>query len=248
VNTLTRRTPDGMLSATVDYCPGATGWQEQPWQATLSPEAVVFTTHPGNSQEDEISRPNFWAGSARLPRVAMVDKTVICLYDLLLGGGLEFSHAYFPIMAFDEHVISGRWAFGHVGKGYVALGGDGDLQLTTTGRHAAQELRSCGSGQVWLCHIGRAAENGDLATFCRDVSQHTLQVDGLSMRWTGPDGHSLALDWEGPLLVDGQPQAQCGFPHYDNLYTHTPLGADRMTIHYGAQRLVLDLVHGRVLY
>jgi hypothetical protein len=185
VNTLTRRTPDGMLSATVDYCSGATGWQEQLWQATLSPEAVVFTTHPGNSQEDEISRPNFWAGSARLPRVAMVDKTVICLYDLLLGGGLEFSHAYFPIMAFDEHVISGRWAFGHVGKGYVALGGDGDLQLTTTGRHAAQELRGCGSGQVWLCHIGRAAENGDLATFCRDVSQHTLQVDGLSMRWTG---------------------------------------------------------------
>jgi len=33
VNTLTRRTPDGMLSAAVDYCPGAAGWQEHLWQA-----------------------------------------------------------------------------------------------------------------------------------------------------------------------------------------------------------------------
>lgn len=153
VNTYTRRTPDGMLSAAVDHRPGAVGIQEHLWQATLSPEAVVFTTQPGNSQEHGHARPNFWAGSARLPRVAMTDSTVFCLYNLTTGGGLAFTHAYFPAMAFDEYAMAGPWAFARVGNGYVALAGDGDLQLTTMGRHAGQEIRSRGKGEVWLCHM-----------------------------------------------------------------------------------------------
>jgi hypothetical protein len=247
VNTLTRHTPDGMLSAAVDYRPGAAGWQEHLWQATLSPEVVVFTSHPGNCQEDEIARPNFWAGSARLPRVALVDNTVICLYNLSLNGGLGFTHAYFPAAACDEHVISGGWVFGRVGNGYVALGSDGDLQLTTRGRHAGQELRSRGPGQVWLCRVGRAAEDGDFSTFCRQISQHTPQIEGLNVRWMTPDGHRLAFDWEGPFLVDGRPHLLSHFPHYDNVYTQTPMGADQMAIRHGDQQLVLDLARGRVL-
>jgi len=246
VNTLTRRTPDGLLSAALDYQPGAAGWQEHLWQATLGPEAVVFTNQPGNSREDEISRPNFWAGSARLPRVAMTGKTVICLYDLSLGGGLGFSHAYFPAAAFDEFIISGPWAFGRLGNGYLALGSDGDLHLTTRGRHAGQELRSSGPGQVWLCHVGRAAEDGDFATFCRQVRRHAPETQKLNLRWTTPDGQRLVFDWEGPLQVDDQPQPLGEFPHYDNIYTCTPMGSSQMALEYGDQRLVLDLRQGRL--
>jgi hypothetical protein len=43
------------------------------------------------------------------------------------------------------------------------------------------------------------------------------------------------------------PQALSGFPHYDNLYTRTPVGAERMTIRHGGEQLVLDLALGRVL-
>lgn len=247
VNTLTYRTPGGMLSAAVDYLPGIEGWQEHLWQATLSPEAVVFTTHPGNSQENEVSRPNFWAGSARLPRVAMADRTVICLYNMALKGGLNFTHAYFPTTAFDEYHLEGAWAFGRVGDGYVALWGDGNLHLTATGRHAGQELRSSGPGQVWLCYMGLAAVDGNFTTFCKRVSQTSVQVEGVNLRWTTPDGQTLAFGWEEPLLVNGTPQQLSNFPHYDNLYTHTPLGADQMKISHNGQQLVLDLSGGRVL-
>ncbi len=245
VKTLTRRTPDGMLSAAVDHRPGAVGIQEHLWQATLGPEAVVFTTHPGNSQEHGHARPNFWAGSARLPRVAMAGSTVICLYNLTLGGGMAFTHTYFPTMSFDEYAIAGPWALARVGNGYVALAGDGDLQLATTGRHAGQEVRSRGMGQAWLCHMGRAAQHGDFAGFCRQVRQHPLRVEGTRVSWTTPDGHRLAFGWEDPLLADGRPQALSGFPHYDNAYTHTPMGANRMTIRHGGKRLILDLAQGR---
>ena len=154
VSTLTRRTPDYMLAAALDHRPGAVGIQEHLWQATLGPEAVVFTTHPGNSQEHENARPNFWAGSARLPRVTMADDAVVCVYDPALRGGLPFTHAYFPAEAFDEYVLDGPWAFARVRNGYVGLWGDGDLRLTAAGPHAAQELRSDGPGRAWACRAG----------------------------------------------------------------------------------------------
>ncbi len=243
VNTLTRRTPEYMLSAAVDYRPGAVGIQEHLWQATLSPEAVVFTTHPGNSQEHGNARPNFWAGSARLPRVAMVDRTVMCLYNLALGGGLPFTHAYFPTVAFDECALDGHWAFARVGNGYVALWGDGELQLTMRGRHAYQEIRSHGRGEVWVCHVGSAREDGDFAAFVRKVREREPHADGLSVQCATLDGRELRFGWEGAFVVEGKPQ-RFDFAHYENSYTRTPLGADTMTIRRGEERLVLDLVRG----
>jgi hypothetical protein len=244
VRTITRRTPDYMLSAAIDHRPGEMGIQEHLWQATLSPEAVVFTTYPGNSQEHGNARPNFWAGSARLPRVAMLDKTVICIYRLEPGVGLGFTHAYFPIAMFDEVQISGQWAFARLGNGYLALWSDGELILTETGRHADQELRSSGAGEVWLCHVGSAAEDGDFVSFCRHVSQHQPRSGGLFMHWTDPAGRALVFGWGGALYVDGQPTTWDDFPHYENAYTHTLMDAERMLIRHAGLSLGLDLTLG----
>jgi hypothetical protein len=241
VNTLTRRTPDGMLSAALDHRPGATGIQEHLWQATLGPEAVVFTTHPGNAQEHENARPNFWAGSARLPRVAMHDRTVICIYNLALGGGLGFTHAYFPVHAFDEYALDGHWAFARAGPGYVALWGDGPLRLTTSGRQAWQELRSTGPGQVWLSRVGRRAEDGSFEEFRASLRRHPPKAEGLAVRWSDPGGEVLRFAWVGELEAGGRPVPQREFPAYENIYTLTPAGAPQMTIRHAGEELVLDL-------
>lgn len=246
VSTLTYRTPDMMLSAALDYQPGEMGIQEHLWQAALSPEAVIFTTYPGNSQEHGNARPNFWAGSARLPRVGMVDRTVICLYRLEPGVGLGFTHAYFPTAVFDEYHIEGQWAFARCGSGYVALWSDGDLLLTEYGRHVGQELRSSGAGEVWICHVGRAADDGDFAAFRRGVKQAAPQVEAGRIEWVTPDSRRLAFAWEGALTVDGVSEDWASFPHYDNAYTHTPLDAELMTIAHGGDSLTLDLRRGRM--
>ncbi len=57
VRTLTYRSPDVMLSAALDYRPGEFGIQEHVWQATLGPEALVFTTYPDKSQEQATPAP-----------------------------------------------------------------------------------------------------------------------------------------------------------------------------------------------
>jgi hypothetical protein len=244
VSTLTRRTPDYMLAAALDHRPGAAGIQEHLWQATLGPEAVVFTTYPGNSQEHESARPNFWAGSARLPRVLMADDALICAYDVSPAGGLGFTHAYFPTKAFDEYTVDGPWAFARVGRGYVAVWGDGDLRVTAAGPHTAQELRSVGPGRVWACRAARAAQDGEFAQFCRSMRARPPLIAEGRVGWHTPTGRALELAWRGPLTVDGQALDPTRFPHYDNLYTHTPLGAETMRIASPHAQLTLDLVTG----
>lgn len=247
VRTLTYRAPEVMLSAALDYQPGEMGIQEHLWQATLGPEAVVFTTYPGNSQEHGNARPNFWAGSARLPRVAMSGRVVICLYHFEPGIGLGFSHAYFPTMMFDEYCLKGHWAFARSGEGYVALWGDGELILTESGRHAGQELRSRGKGEVWICHVGRAAEDGDFNAFQQKMMQPAPEVENLGVRWTTPEDKTLAFAWEGAMLVDSQPENWDDYPHYENAYTQTAMNVETMTITHEGETLALDLKHGRVI-
>jgi len=244
VSTLTRRTPDGMLSAALDHRPGEAGTQEHLWQATLGPEAVVFTTHPGNSQQHESARPNFWAGSARLPRVAMADDSVVCVYDLARGGGLGLTHAYFPADAFSEYVLDGPWAFARTERGYVAVWGDGDLRLTDNGPHAGQEVRSGGPGRAWACRIGGASSSGGFATFCRATRGRAPRVVPERVLWDTAAGESLEVPRIGPVRLNGRPFTPESYPHYDNRYTHTPMEAKTMSIRAHGGRLDLDLVGG----
>ncbi|MBN1580304.1 MAG: hypothetical protein JXA89_06350, partial [Anaerolineae bacterium] len=63
VNKVTYKTPDFMLCSAQDYNPGQPGYQQHIWQATLSPEAAVFVTHPPCCSEEGSHRPNFWHGN-----------------------------------------------------------------------------------------------------------------------------------------------------------------------------------------
>lgn len=247
VRTITRRTPHTMLAAAIDHRPGQMGIQEHLWQATLGPDAVVFTTYPGNNQEHGNARPNFWAGSVRLPRVGMYDRTLVALYRVESGVGLGFTHAYFPSAAFDDCRIEGQWAFARRGKGYVALWSDGDLRLTELGRHAGQELRSAAGGSAWVCTVGSAAEDGDWATFCARARQQSPVFESGMVHWGSLTGARLRFGWHGPLQVDGKPEDWAHFPHYENAYTCVAQGADTMEIRINDRALTLDLQRGRVL-
>ena len=253
VSTLTRRTPDYQLAAALDHRPGALGVQEHLWQATLGPDAAVFTTYPGNRLEHGHARPNFWAGSARLPHVGMDERTLLCLYRLDPAVGLGYTHAYFPTASFDAWHVDGAWAFARRRDGYVALWGDGPLALTPDGRFARQELRSTGPSSAWLCTVGSAAEDGSFAAFregvaaCRPPTLAAGAVpsgpttpaplgSGPALRWRTPQGSELELVWQRGMRVDGEAVDTAAFPRYDNAYTRTELGADRMVLRVGRLR------------
>src|SRR5262249_22063962 len=129
-------------------------------------------------------------------------------------------------------------------NGYVALWGDGDLQLTQTGLHAGQELRSAGKSEVWVASMGSKAEDGDFRSFIERTKRFAPHVEDSALCAT-IDGDSVRFGWEGALIVYAEAVHWNNYPHYENAYTHTPWGAETMTLKYDDKALTLDLKNGR---
>jgi hypothetical protein len=245
INKVTYRTPDYMLCSAQDYRPGEKGHQEHIWQATMGPAAVVFVTHPACAREEDAYSPNFWLGNTTLPRVAQWKDVLIAVHSLPHGDWMGFTHAYFPLYAFDEYALRADadghpWAFARKGAGYLALTAAQGLSLVEEGHSAYRELRSCGQHNVWLCHMGRAALDGDFEAFQGKVLALEVAFEGPSVRCDTLRGEALAFGWEGPLLRDGQEQALAGFQHYENPYGVADLPCTQMEVRSSDYLLRLD--------
>jgi len=183
-NTYTWRTPDYMLSTVQDWRKGANAAQVHAWQATFSPDALVFTTHPMNPVQppsewvgkDEGS-PGYWTGTASMPRSAQHENVAIHIYSPLYadGGALGFfdwealTHAYVPRDQFDEVVREGKWLFLRKGKGYLALWSwrqtewqeypDEELALPANRPRISFDLVAPGGADnFWIVECGRQKE------------------------------------------------------------------------------------------
>ncbi len=245
VNKVTFKTPDYMLCSAQDYHPGESGVQQHVWQATLGPDAVVFVSHPPCFSEESSHRPSFWHGNVVLPRVAQWKDVLIAIHKLPADDWLGFTHAYFPAWAFDEHALRRDahervWAFARKGDGYLAITAARGLEFITRGDNAYRELRSYGQDNVWLCHMGRAALDGDFSTFQDKILALDVNFGELDVRCSTLRGETLSFGWEGPLMRNGNEQPIDGFKHYDNPYCAADLPALQMQVCYGDQLMRLD--------
>jgi hypothetical protein len=245
VNKVTYKTPEGMLCSAQGYRPGERGSQEHIWQATLGPDAVVFVTHPACASQSDARQPNFWRGNAILPRVAQWRDVLVAVHRTPENDWMGFTHAYFPVSAFDEHALredaAGRqWALARVGEGYLALTAAGGLELITRGDSAYRELRSQGGHNVWLCQLGCARLDGRFGEFQDRILSIEPDFEELSARFTSLRGESLAFGWEGPLLVDGEERPIKGYKHYESPYCEVDWPALQMDIRFDDQVLRLE--------
>ena len=240
VDKVTYKTPDYMLSSAQDYRPGRFGYQQHIWQATLAPEAVVFVTHPPCLSEDGSHRPNFWHGNVVLPRVAQWKDLLVAVHQLPEDDWLGFTHAYFPVYAFDEHEIRDGWACARVGEGYLAITASAGFTLTESGKSAFRELRSYGQNNVWMVQMGREELDGSFAEFVEKVTALDIIFEEDSVHLTSLRGDSIDFGWQGPLLVNEQEQEIGGFLHFDNPYSSTELGSEKMSIQFMDLLMQLD--------
>lgn len=241
VNKVTYRTPDYMLASAQDYRPGEAGGAEHIWQATLGRAAIVFANHPASASLDDAQVPNFWRGNHVLPRVAQWKDVLIAVHKLPEDDWMGFTHAYFPLHAFDAWELREGWAFAQKGKGYLALTASQDLALVTDGPHTRRELRAPGPHTVWLCHMGRAALDGTFAEFQEKILGLDVAFDDLSVELTTLRDESLAFGWEGDLLRNGEPEPITGFRHYESAYGYAELPAEELIITLAGQAMRLDL-------
>jgi hypothetical protein len=245
VNKVTYKTPDYMLCSAQDHAAGKPGNQQHIWQATLGPDAVVFVTHPACCSEDDSHRPGFWHGNVLLPRVAQWKDVLIAVHNLPETDWMGFTHAYFPAVCFDEYTLpednnGHRWAFARTGEGYLAITASQGMQFITDGDSAYRELRSYGSHNVWLCHMGRATLDGTFAEFQEKILALDITFEELAIRCATLRGETLAFGWEGPLLRDGKKEPISDFKHYENLYCVADLPAEKMEIRHRDQAIRLN--------
>lgn len=198
VSTVTWRSPDAMLSSAQDYRPGCVGRQYHAWQATLSPDAVVFTTQPGNADraaqnggrwaDDDL----YWNGGLTMPRTAQQDRAAINIYAPRFPAGqdaanahanyLPMTHAFFPTQHFDEVRRVGGWTIGRVGDGYVGLWSYRPTAFAPVAPNPAGLNRpydlvaAGGADNVWITEVGDRAQWGSFDAFVSALSSAETAV------------------------------------------------------------------------
>ncbi len=240
VNKVTYKSPNGMLCSAQDYYSGQRGQQEHIWQATLGPTATVFVTHPACTSESDARQPNYWAGNAALPRVAQWKDALMAVYELPQDDWMGFTHAYFPVYAFDEYALQRSWAFARKGNGYLAITAARGLRLIKSGQYALRELRSHGHHNIWVCQMGRAALDGDFSSFKKKILALDLEYADESVRFRTLRGDVLSFGWRGPFLRNHQEQPLTDFEHYEHPFVASGYPSQQLEIQYGDSVLRLE--------
>ncbi len=252
VNLYTYRTPDYMLSAAQDYRKGYGGDQQHIWQATFSPRAVCFTTHPGH---EENSSGGYWVGSGTLPRVAQIKNVLVASYNasrmpgLYMTNKLFFSHAWFPKDEFDEVVERGGWIFGRYGDGYIALYSQNGYRWQDVGDDAGSEVICDGENgdsrkNIWVVEMGRRVIDGNFTEFIEKIVGAEIDFKGTSVRYKSPSIGVIDFGWRGNFMVDGKSVDLEDYPRYDNQYVEAEFGPDKIEIKCGGHKVALDLKRG----
>ncbi|MDF2723303.1 MAG: hypothetical protein K0Q59_2978, partial [Paenibacillus sp.] len=178
------RTSSFVLSSISDFRAGQRGYQEHVLQLAFSPEAQIWVNHPGEIYAHGSGRPSFWAGNGYLPKVGQYKGLGVMLFDIAPDHDAGYTHAYFPVYAFDRvEFRGGSWVFAERERAYAALYAAGGLEPTLSGINRGRELVSSGRRNVWLV---RAADAGEFASFEQfmdsmlampcEVATETLQV------------------------------------------------------------------------
>jgi hypothetical protein len=270
-HTYTWRSPEAMLSCAVDHRFGDAMEQAHAWQATLGPEAVVFTTHPTKGVPRSLDwgqDSGYWTGTASMPRSAQRHRAAIHIYqpsyesptDPILGPYFSyqgFTHAFFPQDRFDEVVEQDGWVLARRGDGYVGLHSERPTQWRTydpateaTGGHTLpfDLLAPGGPDNVWIVEVGRRAEAGTFGDFVAAVTSAVVEVTrgpgSVAVRYESPAEGELRFGSSGPFQVDGATVGLRDHPRHSSPWAEECALGEGFDISQGGSRLQLDLATG----
>jgi hypothetical protein len=254
-NLYTYKTPDYMLSTAQDYRKGYGGDQQHIWQATFGADAVCFTTHPAKLTG---VTPNYWTGSGLLPRAAQYRNVAIAIYNLEKIPALYvpirhfFTHAWLPRDKFDEVLESRGWIFARKGDGYLALRSQQpyfwneehptsyDFSYRREPEDLGREVIAPGRQNIWICQLGREADDGTFEQFIRSISLAGLNFSGLNVEYGSPGNGLIRFGWEGSLRVNDVEIQLHDYPRYDSPYAQAEFDPKEIEVSAGMHRLTLN--------
>jgi hypothetical protein len=202
-----------MLSTAQDYRKGYGGDQQHIWQATLGPEAVCFTTHPAKI---EGVTPNYWEGNGLLPKAAQFKNVAVVIYDIEKIPALYvpirhfFTHAWLPKDKFDQVVERNGWVFARKDEGYLALhsrnqfhwNNGSPANLRKVAEDVGREIIAPGKKNIWICQMGRKAEDGEFSEFVEKIAAAEIRYKGLNVTYHSPSVGVVRFGWKQTLRVN----------------------------------------------
>lgn len=269
-NTYTWRNGDSMLSTVQDFRKGQASQQHHVWQATLSPDAQVFTTHPRTPTEPGVrwhSNSDDWTGNASLPRSGQFRNVNVSIYaplfpseDTLQGSYQPYTHAYVPQDHFDEVTQEGPWTFARLGDAYLALYSWRETgwmsydpaEVDTNGLTMPFELvASGGPNNVWITEVGHADSHGAFDEFRAAIAAHEpvvipqgdpdVSTTAFDVEWTSPSVGEISFGWDEPLVVDGEKRPLGDYLRIDSPWAQVPFDSNAYVIKSGRHTLRLDV-------
>ncbi|MFX0099465.1 MAG: hypothetical protein ACFFCS_07780, partial [Candidatus Hodarchaeota archaeon] len=263
VNTYTYRTSDYQLSGAQDHCKGTNSIQEHVWQASLDRDAIVFTQWPGGVsffKGDDFT--GGWAPRAMFYKnvgVIQHDRESMPLEAEIIFFGLEkylelfydfddakydhiypYIHAYFPQWAFERVEKRGNWLFGKEGNGYIAFYSHEKSEFINDYDYQVKNSRK----NVYIVEMGSASEDGSFENFISRISGARLSIRreaiGYGVYYDSPSQGPVTVDWNNPMVVNGNPVDLGPYPRFDNIYCNQPFNTTITEILFENQNLTLD--------
>jgi len=202
------KTADYSLTSIYNFRPGHRGYQEHVAELFFTPEAQLWVNHPGERNCFGSGRPSFWAGNGCLPKVAQHQGLCVLMYQNDRNHNVDYTHAYFPTMAFDRSVQAGNWYFAEKEGAYAAVYAQNGIELQTFGPDQGRELVSPGYNNVWILRASSQKESGSFEQFIDEVGRMGLQVSPSEVTIEDTKYGALHMAWDGLLSVNGVEQSE----------------------------------------
>jgi hypothetical protein len=174
------RTSGATLSSAVDFRPGKPGYQEHIVHAALSASAQCWINHPGETRPGGGGRPSYWAGNGILPKTAQYRDIAVAIWngsnDSESAIVARWTHAYLPLMEFDEYVLSPNSVVARKGDAFLGIRAANGIELVARGETAGREIRSPSLTNAWLITV----EGSDIFP---DISSFSAYFDGLGFEF-----------------------------------------------------------------
>ena len=97
-----------------------------------------------------------------------------------------------------------------------------------------------GAQNIWICQMGRNAQDGPFEKFIHVITFAELRFGRLNVEYRSPGNGLFRFGWGRPLTVDGVEVPLHDYPRYDNPYVQAEFDPAQINVTAGKHELSLN--------
>ncbi len=250
------------LATNQAYHPGIYGAQHHLFNAVLSEDVSIFTTHPARyeCEESAASSPGYWTGFGRAPHCVQYENIKISIYQLPKRANFtefydvpKFTHTYLPEVFLEEVIIDGRYAFARLDGAYIAIIGAGELKYLEHSADSAKafgnetiinnpdkrfDLVQQGLNQYWIYELSDETVES-FGRFRERIKTNETTYNGEDYLTYNSLNEDFSLKFNGDFIVNGKVQ-NFDYKRFDSEYIVAERESDEFIFNYKGYTLTLN--------